>query len=140
MTDPVWIMREALELLQAESLAEHGGPDGLRYAGLLDSALTRAHNLFACEGITDVPRLAAAYAYAIAKNQPFVDGNKRAAFLGAALFLRLNGYELKAEHAEATMVMLGLGAGAVSEEMFAAWLQRNAVALSAPANSTAAAE
>lgn len=125
MSEPIWILREALEILHAESLAEHGGAEGLRDSGLLDSALARAQNLFAYEGVTDVARLAATYAFGIAKNHAFVDGNKRAAFLAAALFLRLNGFRLKADPAEATIVMLDLASGAVDEHTFAAWLKRN---------------
>jgi len=130
VSEPVWILREALELLHAESLAEHGGAAGLRDSGLLDSALARAQNLFAYEDVTDAARLAATYAFGIAKNHPFVDGNKRAAFLGAAVFLRLNGFRLKADQAETTIDVLDLAAGAIDEKAFAAWLKRNSVVIS----------
>ena len=125
MSEPVWVSRQVLELLHRESLAEHGGAAGLRDSGLLDSALARAQNIFAYEGADDVFRLAAAYAFGIAKNHPFVDGNKRAAFIAAGLFLRLNGTSLKADKAEAAAAVLELAAGTVSETQFAEWLRRN---------------
>ena len=94
--------------------------------GLLDPALARAKNIFSYEGAADIARLAAAYVFGIAKHRPFVDGNKRAAFLAAALFLRLNGRRLVADQAEATFVMLDLASSAIDEATFAAWLDRNA--------------
>jgi death-on-curing protein len=126
MSEPRWVLRRALEFLHDESLKEHGGAEGLRDSGLLDSALARAQNLFAYEGTTDLYRLAAAYAFGIAKNHPFVDGNKRAAFIAAGLFLRLNGIRLKADKAEAVLVMLDLAGGELGEREFAEWLRRNA--------------
>jgi death-on-curing protein len=126
MKEPIWVSRHALELLHRESLAEHGGAEGLRDSGLLDSALMRARNVYAYEDVTDPFRLAAAYAFGIAKNHPFVDGNKRSAFIAAGLFLRLNGVLLKADKAEAVLVMLDLAAGDVTESQFADWLRRNA--------------
>jgi death on curing protein len=125
MSEPNWVSRRALEYLHDESLKEHGGAEGLRDSGLLDSALARAQNLFAYEGQTDPCRLAAAYAFGIAKNHPFVDGNKRAAFIAAGLFLRMNGKRLKADKAEAVLVMLDLASGGIGEQEFAEWLRRN---------------
>lgn len=129
MKEPRWIDRRALELLHEESLAEHGGSDGLRDSGLLDSALARARNIFSYDEVRDPFRLAAAYAFGIAKNHPFVDGNKRAAFLAAALFLQLNGQALKADKAEAVVVMVDLAAGRLKEAQFAEWLRNNAAPL-----------
>ena len=126
MSEPIWVSRQALELLHGESLKEHSGADGLRDSGLLDSALARAQNISAYESVDDVFRLAAAYAFGIAKNHPFVDGNKRAAFIAAGLFLALNGARLKADKAEATMIMLDLAAGEITELQFTEWLRRNA--------------
>lgn len=125
MKEPVWVARRALELLHQRSLAEHGGPEGIRDAGLLDSALARAQNIYAYENVDDPFRLAAAYAYGIAKNHPFVDGNKRAAFIAAGLFLRRNGVRLKADKAEAVLIMLDLAAGNISELQFCEWLRKN---------------
>jgi len=126
VSEPIWVSRQALELLHGESLKEHSGADGLRDSGLLDSALARAQNISAYESVDDVFRLAAAYAFGIAKNHPFVDGNKRAAFIAAGLFLALNGARLKADKAEATMIMLDLAAGEITELQFTEWLRRNA--------------
>jgi len=127
MNEPVWIRRDVLELLHSESIAEHGGADGLRDGGLFESALARPRNLHAYEGVTDVARLAASYAFGLAKNHPFIDGNKRVAFIAAALFLRLNGLKLTAAQAEATLVILSLAASAMSEEQLADWLRKNTV-------------
>jgi len=116
--------RRALMLLHAESLAEHGGGEGLRDEGLLESALARPENL-AAYGKPDVADLAASYGFELAKNHPFIDGNKRAAFLSVGLFLHLNGYRLRATQAEATLATLGLTAGEVTEPEFAAWLREH---------------
>ncbi|HEX3753510.1 MAG TPA: type II toxin-antitoxin system death-on-curing family toxin [Rhizomicrobium sp.] len=129
MNEPVWVRRETLELLHSESIAEHGGADGLRDGGLFESALMRPRNLHAYEGESDIPRLAACYAFGLAKNHPFVDGNKRIAFLAAALFLRLNGFRLMAAQVEATMVILSLAASTLSEPQLGDWLRKNTTPL-----------
>jgi death-on-curing protein len=121
-----WIDRGALELLHDESVAEHGGLPGLRDAGLLESALARPQNL-AAYGEPDVAALAAAYGVGLAKNHPFVDGNKRAAFLAIGLFLILNGRRLAATQADATLTMLGVAGGTVDEAALAAWLREHTV-------------
>ncbi len=123
MNEPHWIDRHALELLHDESLAEHGGSSGLRDDNMLESALARPLNLFAYEETTDVPRLAAAYAFGIAKNHPFVDGNKRAAFLACGLFLALNGLLLETTQVDAYETMIALASGAIDEEGFADWIR-----------------
>ncbi|WP_119354656.1 type II toxin-antitoxin system death-on-curing family toxin [Azohydromonas sediminis] len=122
-----FVDRRALLLLHDESLAEHGGAPGLRDEGLLDSALARPHNLVAY-GDPDLAALAAAYGVGLAKNHPFVDGNKRAAFLAVGLFIALNGHRLVASQAEATLTMLAVAAGDLSEDDFAAWIRAHAVA------------
>lgn len=121
-----WIDKAALQLLHDESLAEHGGRAGLRDEGLLDSALGKPLNLVAY-GDPDAADLAASYASGLAKNHPFVDGNKRAAFLAVGMFLYLNGYRLQATQADATLQVLGLAAGDVSQDAFAAWIRQHAV-------------
>lgn len=121
-----WVSREALELLHEESLAEHGGAPGIRDAGLLDSALARPRNL-ALYGEPDLAALAASYGVALAKNHPFVDGNKRAAFLAVGLFAALHGYRLQATQAQATLAMLDVAAGALDEAAFAEWLRERLV-------------
>ncbi|MBC7727433.1 MAG: type II toxin-antitoxin system death-on-curing family toxin [Microbacteriaceae bacterium] len=120
-----WVNKSALLLLHDESLAEHGGGSGLRDPGLLDSALARPHNLVAY-GDPDFAALAASYGVGLAKNHPFVDGNKRAAFLAVGLFLYLNGYRLQTTQADATLTILGVAAGAIGEEAFAQWLRQHA--------------
>jgi death on curing protein len=119
-----WINKQALLLLHSESLAEHGGLAGLRDDGLLDSALARPLNL-AAYGMPDIADLAASYAVGIAKNHPFVDGNKRAAFLDVGLFLAVNGYRLTADQVSATHTMLAVAEGKLDNAAFAAWLRMN---------------
>jgi death-on-curing protein len=120
-----WISKPALLLLHAESLAEHGGSQGMRDEGLLDSALARPLNL-AAYGQPDHAALAASYGIGIAKNHPFIDGNKRAALLATGLFLYLNGYRLTASQADTTVAMLSVAAGELTEDAFAAWLRQHA--------------
>ena len=119
-----WIERRALELLHDESLAEHGGAPGLRDEGLLESALARPLNL-AAYGNPDLLELAAAYGVGLAKNPPFIDGNKRAAFLAVGLFMALNGRRLVASQAEATLTMLAVAAGQIDESAFVRWLREH---------------
>jgi death-on-curing protein len=120
----VWIDRRALELLHGESLREHGGAPGLRDEGLLESALARPVNL-ALYGQADVFELAASYGVGLVKNHPFVDGNKRAAFLSIGLFLFLNGRRLTAPQAEATLTMFAAAAGDLDEPRLAQWLREH---------------
>lgn len=122
MSDWRWIDRRALLLLHDESIAEHGGAAGIRDEGLLESALARPLNLVAY-GDPDWAELAASYGVGLAKNHPFVDGNKRAAFLAVGLFLALNGHRLVATQADATLTMLSVAAGSLDETGFAAWLR-----------------
>lgn len=127
MSDPVWIEKAAILLLQAEALAEHGGAEGLRDDGLLESALARPRNLLAYEGTTDLCSLSAAYAVGISRNHPFVDGNKRIAFISLALFLRLNGLRLVVEQVEAIRVMLAVAEGLLTESQLAEWIRKYVV-------------
>ena len=123
-----WISKQALLILHDESLATHGGGSGMRDEGLLDSALARPLNLTAYadpKNPPDVAALAAAYCVGLAKNHPFVDGSKRAAFLATGLFLYLNGYLLTATQADATLTFLAVAASELSEADFAQWLSRN---------------
>ena len=119
-----WIDKRLLLLLHDESLSMHGGASGMRDQGLLDSALARPLNIVAY-GEPDTADLAAAYGFGLAKNHPFIDGNKRTAFLAVGLFLRLNGHRLTATQADATLTMLGLAAGKITEADFAKWLRAN---------------
>ena len=129
--EPVWLLRSVVEAIHDEQLAEHGGGDGLRDAGLLDSALARPRNL-AAYGDPDVAALAAAYGYGIARNHAFVDGNKRTAFVAVELFLDLNGYTLTAGDAECIMVMERLAEGTVGEQDFAARIREHMSGTGAP--------
>jgi death-on-curing protein len=119
-----WVERRALLLLHDESLAEHGGAPGLRDEGLLESALARPLNLRAY-GEPGIFELAAAYGVGLAKNHPFIDGNKRAAFLAMGLFLGLNRWRLVVSQAEATLTMLDVAAGTLDEAALALWLGKN---------------
>jgi len=126
MSEPTWVSPAALELLHDESLKEHGGAEGVGDSGLPDSTLAPAQNFFAYEDVDDPCRLAATYAFGIVKNHPFVDGNKRAAFIAAGLCLQMNGARLHADRAEAVLVMLDLASGELTELQFAEWLRKNA--------------
>jgi death-on-curing protein len=125
MKEPVWLIRAALEILHDLSIVEHGGAGGLRDEGLFESALARPQNLLAYESDIDLARLAASYAFGLAKNHTFVDGNKRIAFIAAVTFLKLNGQKLVADQAQATLVMLSVASGAISEEELAAWIRQH---------------
>jgi death on curing protein len=125
VSEPKWLSELSVVLLHAESLAEHGGREGLRDAGLLQSALARARNLYLYEGVTEVERLAAAYGFGIARNHPFVDGNKRAAFLAIGLFLTRHGRSLDADKVDATRMMFAVASGDLKEDELAAWIRRH---------------
>ncbi len=119
-----WVDRRALELLHDESLATHGGAGGLRDEGLFESALARPLHL-AAYGSPDVWDLAASYGIGLAKNHPFVDGNKRTAFLAVGMFHVLNGWRLTAPQADATLTMLAVASGQMDEAAFARWLRQH---------------
>ncbi len=125
MSEPRWLSSLSAVLLQLESLAEYGGSEGLRDDGLLESALARARNLYTYEGVTDLARLAAAYAFGIARNHPFIDGNIRAAFMSIGLFLARNGHRFQEDKAAAARKMFGVASGNVSEEELASWIREH---------------
>ena len=125
MKTPRWLNPRALLLLHAEALAEHGGLAGLRDAAAFDSAMTRQQHIFHYESRADLPRLAAAYAFGIIQNHPFNDGNKRAGFIAADLFLHLNGYQLRCGDADAVQAFFGLASGTIKEMEFVEWIRRN---------------
>jgi death-on-curing protein len=127
MTDWVWINPAAVLAIHDEQIAEHGGADGVRDTALLESALARPLNL-AGYRTPDVFALAASYAFGIAKNHPFVDGNKRTALVLCELFLELNGWRNEADDAQTLAATLDLAAGEIDEEGFAAWLRDSCVA------------
>lgn len=117
-----WLAADVLLAVHEEQLAEHGGAAGVRDLGLFESALARPQNL-AAYGEPDVAALAATYGVGLAKNHPFVDGNKRTAFVAVELFLALNGVDLVADDADCVLTMLAVAAGSLDEPAFAAWLR-----------------
>ena len=121
----VWISDKVALAIHDEQLAEHGGASGVRDLGLLESALARPLNL-ASYGEPDTTELGAAYAIAIARNHPFIDGNKRTAFMAMVLFLDLNGMRFEPSDGEAVLTMLGLASGQVTDEAFTEWVRTNA--------------
>ena|ERR1700678_2733128 len=128
--EPIWIQQQVVIAAHEESLAEHGGPPGIRDLGMLESALARPKNLYAYSEIeSSRHRMAAAYAFGITANHPFVDGNKRTALIASITFLKLNGLQIIADKADRYLTFYGLAAGTVSEEEMAAWFARNTSAL-----------
>ena len=121
-----WVALSAVLAIHEEQLAEHGGLDGIRDRGLLESALHRPRDL-QNYGQPDLADLAAAYAFGIARNHPFLDGNKRTSAVVTRLFLRLNGHDLDATQAERLAVWLALGAGEMTEQALADWMRSRLV-------------
>jgi death-on-curing protein len=126
MKEPVWIRLDVVLRMHEELLMLHGGPEGVRDPGLLESALARPRNLLAySEQDVSIARFAAAYAKEIVANHPFVDGNKRIAFTVSLTFLKLNGLELTATKEVRDLTFWGLAAGEISQEQLALWFERN---------------
>lgn len=126
MKEPVWIRQDVVLRMHEEALMLHGGPEGVRDLGLLESALARPKNLLAySEEDVSIARFAAAYAKGIVANHPFVDGNKRTAFTVSLTFLKLNGLELTATKEDRVLTFWRLSAGEVSEEQLALWFEQN---------------
>lgn len=124
MTEPFWLTRQIIVAMHGEQLAIYGGASGLRDQGMLESALDRPKNKWAYER-AELAELAAAYAYGIARNHPFVDGNKRTSLLALYTFLGVNGVDFEVPEAEAAAMILSLAAGEVSEESLARWIRDN---------------
>lgn len=118
-----WLLRDAVLSMHKRQIAEHGGDDGVRDLGLLESALARAKNVEAYEPGADIARLAAAYGFGIAKNHPFIDGNKRTALVATRTFLLLNGFDLDATPADKYITILRLAEGTLTEEELTTWLR-----------------
>jgi death-on-curing protein len=121
---PDWVTLPIVLAIHDEQLAVHGGSSGLRDIALLESALNRPLNKWSYES-AELPELAAAYAYGIARNHPFVDGNKRTALLAMYTFLGVNGVDFIVAEADAAAMILSLAAGQVSEESLARWIRDN---------------
>ncbi len=126
--EPVWMMKVAVLAFHLRQLTEHGGGEGVRDEGLLDSALDWPRNKFAYEE-PDLFALAAAYAYGIATNHPFVDGNKRTAYVTALTFLRINGWRVEASQTEKYETFIALAAGELKEDVLADWFRTHAALL-----------
>jgi death-on-curing protein len=124
VSEPHWLGRAALLVLHDRSLALHGGAPGVRDEGLLDSALARPPNRFHYQQVDDLCALAAIYLVGLAANHPFVDGNKRMAFLAAGLFLRRNGLRLQVGQAEAARIVFAVAGGERDEAALTVWLRR----------------
>ncbi len=124
MKQPIWVQRGIVLIAHDEALAAHGGASGVRDMALLESALARPENLFAYNE-ADLAALAAAYAFGIIRNHPFVDGNKRTGFMSAVLFLERNGLNFTANEVDAALRTLALAAGEIEEAAFADWLREN---------------
>ena len=120
--EPIWIEYDVIVAVHEQQLVEHGGRSGLRDAGLLESALAKPRQL-AAYGDPDLAQLAAAYGFGLANNHPFVDGNKRSAFVALELCLLLNGHELSADDAQCVTTMLAVAAGDLDEAGLANWIR-----------------
>jgi death-on-curing protein len=126
MQEPLWMDTADAVIAHDLELAAHGGSTGIRDQGLLESALARPKNIWAyAEAPPSLPRLAAAYAFGISANHPFVDGNKRTALVVSFSFLDVNGLEVTASQEDAFLTILGLAAGEITEDQLAAWFERN---------------
>ncbi len=124
MSEPIWLFPELVIAFHDEQLREFGGPPGIRDRGMLESALDRPKNKWTY-GEQDLAKLAAAYAFGIARNHPFVDGNKRASLLSIVTFLGLNGIDFVADNAEAVVIIQGLAAGEIDEDGLSRWIRDN---------------
>lgn len=124
MNEPEWLTTPDALLFHAQLITAFGGTAGVRDTGLLESAISRPRNVFAYES-QDLCVLASSYAHGVAKNHPFVDGNKRVAFVLARVFLGLNGVQFDPPEAEAVVMVEGLASSQVSEAEFAAWLRKH---------------
>lgn len=126
-----WVALDAVFAMHKRQIAEHGGTEGVRDEGLLLSALARPENLYAYGENVDVAALGASYAFGIAKNHPFLDGNKRTAMVVAITFLNLNGFDFDAPAPETYTLFLGLAEGSVSQEELAEWIRKRLYPLDA---------
>jgi death-on-curing protein len=129
MQEPIWIDKPEVLIAHSMQLAEHGGSDGIRDETLLDSALAKPRNVFAYAGSVSLPRLAASYAFGIARNHAFVDGNKRTALVVSEGFLRVNGLKVVSPPEEKYFTFLHLADGSLTEDELTAWFTKHAVPL-----------
>jgi death-on-curing protein len=127
MAEPVWLPRQLIEALHADQVREHGGQLGLRDTGLLESALARPQHVWSYDPDADLSTLAAEYAFGLARNHPFLDGNKRIAFVAANVFLILNGFEIEAPEPEVVDAMVQIAAGEASRDDLAEWIRTRVI-------------
>jgi len=123
--EPSWLTRVVVDAVHHDQLREHGGLPGIRDENVLESALARPQQKWHDADNTDVPMLAAAYAFGLVKNHPYRDGNKRIGFLAMVTFLGMNGYELEATDAEVVAEILALADGSVAEDVLADWIRQH---------------
>ncbi len=128
MSEPIWLPEALVIAIHGEQLAIFGGGSGIRDVGLLQSALDRPRNKWGY-GETDLAVLTAAYGFGLAKNHPFVDGNKRVAFLSMITFLGLNEYCIVASEPDATVIMQALASGQLTEDELVIWVRQHAAAV-----------
>jgi death-on-curing protein len=129
MNEPLWVSKKAVLAMHSAQLAEHGGSDGIRDETLLDSALAKPRNVFAYADQPDIFRLAASYAFGIARNHAFVDGNKRTALVVSLTFLGRNGWDVIASKEDVYFTFLHLADGSLTEDELTAWFTKHAVPL-----------
>ena len=129
ITEPIWIEKPEVLIVHSMQLAQHGGKNGIRDISLLDSALAKSKNVYVYGGEVTLPRLAASFAFGIARNHPFLDGNKRTALVVSEGFLRLNSLAIVAPPEEKYVTFLALAAGQVPEEELTEWLANHAIPL-----------
>lgn len=122
-----WLDVNLIVAIHKRQIAEHGGSDGIRDTGLLESALARPLNIAAYEPDADIARLAAAYGFGIAKNHPFIDGNKRTALVATRTFLLLNGFQVAASQEEKYFTFIALADASVSEDELMAWIRERLI-------------
>jgi death-on-curing protein len=127
--EPHWVPEDVVLSFHRQQLAAHGGGEGVRDMGLLQSALARPMNAFYYNQVISLTKLAACYAYGIAKNHAFVDGNKRTAYVVARAFLVMNGFDIEATKEEKYLIIYRLAAGELTEEQLADWLESKVVKL-----------
>ena len=125
MNEPRWLSVQVVVAIHSDQIREHGGSLGVRDKGLLESALDRPRNRFSYESDADLTALAAAYGFGIAKNHPFVDGNKRVAFQAMYVFLGINGVGITSDEEEVVRLVLALASGELSESELRVWLRDN---------------
>lgn len=123
--EPTWLSRVVVDAIHTDQMREHGGLPGIRDENVLESALARPQQKWQYDNRTDLPMLAAAYAFGLVKNHPYRDGNKRIGFLAMVTFLGVNGYGFSATDAEVVTEILALADGSVSEEALADWIRQH---------------